>query len=602
MPRRRPRVRGNRPERTPPPAAVRVGREPVGLPRGLGLQICGCAALGAAGAAIGTLRVLGELVWHLPGERAALTFLVVSGAAGVWLGLWLPRRTLRRWVAQGGAPAAAPRASQRSLPPRVPVELDFAASVVGSLAVATAVLWGLLCLGATFAEEWRAWLAARFLFAPDVKRAWVLGPAALLISAAALAGTLLLGGLHGWQRLVPAGAPAGTLFWAALGAGVIGGGVLGGHAPATPLRDVLAVVLPLAGGVIAVGRRLPGHGTPEPEDERRPFNAALARSLAAPLAAAGALGLLLPQALPTGAMDTGALGRSLVLLGVGTLTGLVVFVGPRAGGLTPWLPLAGAGVVAVCGAWRGPTADALRWAAVGAVLAVVYRRAAQQTLAEVRRSQTALTTLATVGVLGIVLGLVLAPASIRGPDTASAVLLLGAAWLHPLADSAQRPVRYLRRAALGLAVVAVVAAGRVPSGESSGREADGPPEIVGRLASAVGGERAALRLTSRESLWDADLTGPSADVVIADLSAIQELPPGNVRRLIRRWQAALRPGGALVLVGGRTDWHERWVSGEGGAPPMRVRTYRAATGEAVLVAGGTLPARLAAVLGAEARE
>ncbi len=548
---------------------------------------------------MGSVRALDELALHLPGGRAAMTLAAAAGGAGVLLGFWLPRRMLRSW--QAWTATTAPPETVQPPGSRDPVELEFASGVVGSLAVAVAVLWMLVCLGAEFAEEWRSWLADRLLLPTGLKRVLVLGPAVCLGVALTLGGALLLVGLHGWQRLATVRADQSLRFWRAiaLGAGV-GGFAAAGGLPAGVL-GVTAIVLTLAGGVLAVGRRLRGIGTPEPAAERLALSAALAGMLAAPVAAAAGLGVVLSGVCSAATPDAGPVGTALGWLAVGSLAGLALVARPRLRGMAASVPLLAAAVFAASGFWRGPAADALRAIAGGAVFAIVVRRAAERTLAEVRRSQAALAVMVSVTVAGVVVGLLVAPPTPPRALAAAGTLLVGAVWLHQRLEVSGRSAGWRVRLALAVVAVALLAPELMRSATTTGVPS-GSAGVMGRLVAAAGGDRLVLVLASPETLRDADLGGPRADVVIADMSGIGATARSAVSRLMRRLSAALRPGGVLVLVGRPAELPGLPAAGDPASPMARIRLYQTGAGEEVLVAGAALPARLAAVLEGEARD
>ncbi len=514
MPLPTPRASGSR---GAPPAAGPIS------PRRAAWPVYGCAALCAWGASAGLLCVCGEADAQLPSARHALRVVGVPLAAGVILGLWLPRRVIRRHL-EGGTAGTASQDTERE-PPADPdargqaargVEYDFAAALTGALVFVLGLAWVLVAVLAATLEDYRGVLTHRFVLGPGLTRVALLAPLHGALLALGMIGATALVALHGWHRLVTQPVTGIARLWLVMLVAVGFGAVV--LAGATP-RVTLCLAAPLAtflAGIVAVGRRPVGAASPRIEPDLRMSPARLWRPLLAVGASAALAGAVLVAATPvtgaTAGAGPGVLAALCGALAIGVVLACAALrMSSRAAELAPVCFL----FAAVACLWpESATRDGAfldagwRVGLAGMATAACVVFAGRSVAIQLGRTQRALAWVGAVVAAGSGLGFAVAP---------------GRVGTTPEPTAGRNDALVVGRTLL----------------ETSGLSSV-------RVSLARAGPRASM-----PSAWDLDLGGNRWDVVILtrDQPPDQALPRSadDARRLLRRCEAALRPGGRLVV-------------------------------------------------------
>jgi len=514
------------------------------------------------------LCVLGEADAQLPSARHALRVVGVPLAAGVILGLWLPRRVIRRHL-EGGSAATASQDTEREPPAdrgargraAKGVEYDFAAAFTGAVVFVLGLAWVLVAVLAATLEDYRGVLTHRFVLGPGLTRVALLAPLHVTLLALGMIGATALVALHGWHRLVTQPATGIARLWLVmLVAAGFGAAVLTGATP----RTTVCLAAPLAtflAGIVAVGRRPVGAAPTQTEPDVRMSPARLWRPLLAVGVSAALAAAVLVAATPVTGATAGAGPRGLATLCGALAVGVLLAcaaqrMSSRAAGLAPVCFL----LAAVACLWPesathdGGFLDAgWRVGLAGMATAACVVFAGRSASIQLGRTQRALAWVGAVVAAGSGLAFAVAPGQ---------------------AGTTSRPMT-----SRGDAVVV----GRTLL-ETSGLSSV-------RVLLARGGPRAEM-----PSAWDLDLGGNRWDVVIlsGDQPPGQALPRSadDARRLLRRCETALRPGGRLVIELPADELvHAALATHESGAYVLRIVGREARY--AALILGPDVPAWLA---------
>ncbi|MFH1746094.1 MAG: hypothetical protein ABIG44_03505 [Planctomycetota bacterium] len=211
-----------------------------------------CTGLCSLGATIGLTLVLHELNLHSRHIIQTLAGVGVLVCLGLMLGLWIPRRLIRQQF---------PAHSDMDHPSGV--ELEFAASLTGSLLMLCGVCWLLLAGVALGLESYRAFLVEHFVHPAWLAYVLVQLPicVGLVVAAAVSSATLTAG--RGWYRLSAPPRIRAAIFWSiVLVAAALGGLTAAVVAKPAALAVMAALPIFVAGGV-AVYRPPRGVGTVE---------------------------------------------------------------------------------------------------------------------------------------------------------------------------------------------------------------------------------------------------------------------------------------------------------------------------------------------------
>ncbi|MCH8805102.1 MAG: hypothetical protein IH986_03330, partial [Planctomycetes bacterium] len=222
-------------------------------------QVYGCAGLCAFGGALGATWMSSELVFH--GASAARVMGVAGSAvcAGVLIALWMVRR-----LSRGSAPAAAGRGPRAAFSPvgRGSViaagetgELEFAASLTGSLILAFGLVWLALVGGTVMMEPYRELLVRNFVLAPWPKTMLLWLPTVLGLATAGAAATTATLALQGWHRLVTGRRSSVTQLWLVMLLGSAAGGAVAAMGSRPAVLVIAALAALFLAGVLAVFRK-----------------------------------------------------------------------------------------------------------------------------------------------------------------------------------------------------------------------------------------------------------------------------------------------------------------------------------------------------------
>ncbi|MFQ5805369.1 MAG: hypothetical protein ACE5I3_02835 [Phycisphaerae bacterium] len=536
-------------------------------------QVFACATLCALGTTLGLITVLGEIGYHVTSPTRGWACMTAALCAGITLGLWIPRRIIRRRLQHdAGDPHDTPRPDPAG---GGGLELEFAASLSGALIVMFALMWVVLCGGALLMEEYRAFLAQRFLYPIQLKRLCLSLPAYAGFVFAGATGTTLLVALHGWHRLVTQPNTNVARLWMSMLFGALAAGLL---AYRILSAAILAWVAPLAifvAGMIAVLRRSDAVGVPTPPPtQRAPARDELLSLLAAGLAAATS-GTALSLATPHTWISSQSLAVGLVVLAGAALAGLLaarLLSRPRFSvDLGPLLLLLAA--VALSLPYQQILAASVnsalvRLATVTGCAAACIVLAGRRVSRTSRSVQSALSWVG--GFVAAGFGLALACLAVSGqrwnPSTPALVVSLvvtaGAGLVLILDSRAKTAMRIAGLVCIGLWLAAVPSAARALAQASRAPKAALPIPVPGplvetarRLVTADTFRTARVRplppSAAAAATWQFDLAGPALDLVI--LERVPGAGDGLVsdaelgRRLLRRATTRLARGGRLLI-------------------------------------------------------
>ncbi|MGD8454152.1 MAG: hypothetical protein PVJ57_20250 [Phycisphaerae bacterium] len=540
------------------------------MPVATGLwQVGGCAGLCGFGVTLGLIVVLDELGYHVarPGHVAALAATALG--AGVVLGFWLPRVVIRRRLpALADAPASVAEGG---------VAPEFAASLVGGVVLAGALLWTVLCGMAWGMESYRAFLTRHFVLPASTARAVLLLPLSVGLAFAGASAATTLTALRGWLRVRAPMPHAHALLWAIMLAAMTLAGTV---AFAWPQRNGLTLVALLASfsaAIFAVGRlrRRGGAASPRPSsrpaadiapaEQEQPYDntsaagVAVVSACSAGLALAGVLTGELPEATQLGRMIAVAAGGALIglLLGrwvlrwKGLASALLVVLFGTGGAWALMLAVHGGGLLRLSAATICAAAGLVL---VGARLRDVYG-STQRALA-----YTGSVTAAIGGAAALAAGVWPARLGVNA-STVLVVLLATAAAGLVLAN--QRTGR--RRWSVGGAVVLGIwlvllvgvygsAPGAAPTGTPPTSKVFPLVQWIGNRPGSPIGRICAARFPAagcEASAWDVDLGGPRWALLTitptADGTVDADLSRRLGRRVVQRCTRALARGGHLLL-------------------------------------------------------
>lgn len=544
------------------------------------LQVYGCAGLCAFGGALGATWMSSELVFH--GASAARVMGVAGSAvcAGVLIALWMVRR-----LSRGSAPAAAGRGPRAAFSPvgRGSViaagetgELEFAASLTGSLILAFGLVWLALVGGTVMMEPYRELLVRNFVLAPWPKTMLLWLPAVLGLATAGVAATTATLSLQGWHRLLTGRRSSVTNLWLImlLGSAAAGAVAVMGSRPAVLVIAALAALF--LAGVLAVFRKpvevqvfeSAGHASADDSTRGVPFLLALAAAFGA-----GAAWLM---SLPSGLATAEVFGARCGLLTLAMAGGLLAAhslrrVRSNVAGLLGLFLVALGFVLPYDYLLSAPGGAATaRLVVAGFCAAACITFVARRVGKRAGSVQYALARVGAAVALGLVLAFGLVSGARGGPlglalPALAALATTGVAGVVAVMDrQLQIPLRLAAMGAVGLWLVVIPLA---PAG-ADGAPGDGQlPTLAngtcslcedpndwtrsGTLRTAhvhIGG-----RLEPRRDgdIWSIDLGGPRWDVIVIhrpdDDASAAERGRAASRRALGRCASALLRGGRLVI-------------------------------------------------------
>lgn len=537
------------------------------------LRLFACAALCAGGATLGLIAVLREMSYHALPPARGLTDTTAALCAGIVLGLWIPRRIIRRRLKHAehgaGRSLSTDPASQRG------VGVEFAALLAAALIIAFGVTWTVLCGVAVFMEDYRAFLAQRFLHPAWLTRLLLALPVQAGLVIVGATGTTLLVALHGWYRLAAQPIMKIVRLWVSILLGALAAGLLAGSGVSFTVLAWLAPLVTFIASPIAVSYRAETLTAPPAHPSQQPaIRTELLPLLTAGLAAAAAATALL-LTIPRGGVMPVGLGTGVAVLagaaGVGLLAARTVSRLRFSADLgTLALLLAAVALLFPYGQFLATSANVVlaRLAAAtccsAACIVLVGRRVSRAN----RDVQRALSWVGRFVAGGF--GLVMVLASIGAASWNPAVVALigalvttaGAGLLLILDSRAKVTIRAAGLIGVGLWL------GMVPSATNLMAEPVHAPESNEQYVASRPSTEAARRLVfagqfqvgSVQPLrspargvapWHSDLTGPMLDVVVLQsLSRPADDPAPDIelgRRLLRRLTTRLAPNGRLMI-------------------------------------------------------
>jgi hypothetical protein len=536
-------------------------------------DVLACAALCAAGAALGVLTVLREMRYHALSPARCPTDALAALCVGVILGLWIPRRVIRQRLARG--PVDAGHTSPGDLTEPHPLRLEFAASLTGALVLALALACVVLCAGAMWTEEYRAFLVGRFAYPPWLTRLLLLGPAWAGLVVTGAVGITLLVALNGWYRLVTQPHTRIARLWASTLFGTLAAGVLATQISSRAALAGLAPLIVFLAGVVAVLRRSDAVGMSTTTTTRHwPTRDELLLLLTAGLTAALVAGALV-LALPPEGIASGQL----------TL-GVVALAGAAAGGLmvgrlisrlrlntevAPLLLLAAS--IALLSPYQQLSVASVQVALVRLVLVTGCAAACivliGQRVEQTRHSiQCSLSWVGRAVAIGLGVTLLLLPiGTARWNPSAGALFVsliatIGAGLTLMLSQRVRPATRVIGVTCVILWLVGMPVARRALARTSS------PPAPAAPSAPAHPLATAARQLLTADSfqtayvrplpptamgatVWQFDLSGPALDLIVLEsVSAADQQPCAGEEwegRLLKRLSSRLAQGGRLLV-------------------------------------------------------
>ncbi|MBU0641035.1 MAG: hypothetical protein KKB50_19400 [Planctomycetes bacterium] len=528
------------------------------------------------GSVLMVLQLIGELRFHAASTAAALGYAGGLLCLGAIAGLWLPRRVIQRRAARHlhqYDPSASTATDAASVNGK---DLEFAAALVGVLALALAMVWLLLSGYSAALEDFRAGLVDRFVHPAALTLALLWGPAAVGLLLAGIGSATVLIALHGWQRLA-AGArrPAAQLWLTALASAALAG-MFASYGPGRGLPTIVALLAVFVAGILAVFRRPTGTIANRPAPLAEPEAAIDVIALLAAAVAAFSAGVAVLLALPSGLPSARDVGLSAACVAAAATAGLLLAHLPphgRTGRATSpaallllaagWmLPIHTSGLAA----WPTP----LRSALVVCCATLGVASAGRHLTADSHSMQQVLAGLGRAVATGLAAALLTGPLWINQDGSsasavAAALLATAVAGLTFIADRRLRPVTRiggltLVSAALILVLLSVTTAGQPATPHTRDRVPPPPPAVLkagrtlltaGQLQTRIVPTVAKPGLGNRWVPWQIDLAGRHWDVVIfacpSDASADAPLQSDTARRVLRRCQAALLRKGRLII-------------------------------------------------------
>lgn len=553
--------------------------EHTAAPSVVACQIYGCTMLCGFAMAVGLLRVIGELDYHLHSARDAVGLVAVSVCLGIVLGLWLPRRIIRARLAHRSDTSVRTPATRHgtaateSAPPAFGFEL--AASLTGVLALALGALWALEIGLVEATESCRSLLTQRLMLPPGVTVTVLTMPACLGAVLLGAVATTTFVALHGWRRLAR-GLPSAWLgIWvAAVLAVALGAGfaAIGLH---THVRDVVTLLAVFAAGMLAVWRKPTGGAPTKSNADRATDVHALPPALLMAGVASLAIGVAFAASVPGEAALTHDAAVSMVVWALAVLVGafisrVVLWATPSAAYAIALLLLVTAVMwvlpyptLAFCGGAENLCRLALVACAATGCGILASDRASRSLGGE----QRAIAWVGVIVAIGYAAGFGFGPVWLRvhGTHHVAVVLTLVMTAIAGLvlvfARSAPRTLRVGGLALVGVWLTIVLAGTGKPGATVANAGNDrsqraGITRQVGRSLLETPGLRtvhahASCGANGGLTAWNVDLTGPCWDVVVIDVAADRD---GTTRatsehwaRIVRRCTDALLPGGRLVV-------------------------------------------------------
>ncbi len=524
------------------------------------------------GATLGLIALLSEMRYHVSSATRGPAYGSAVLCAGIVLGLWIPRRFIRRRLERG---ASDPHEALRPDPANSGVRVEFAALLSGALIVSFALTWVLLCGGAMAMEEYRAFLARRFLHPLQLRHLLLSLPVYAGLVLAGTVGTTLLVALHGWYRLLTQPHTNLARLWTSMLVGALAAGLLAYQVGSLTTLAWLAPLAVFLAAIVAVFRRWDAVGIPSAPAAQLALTRDELMSLLAAALAAATTGTALFLASPPAWVSTQDLVLGVTVLAGAACAGLLAARAfSRLRFSVDWGPIALLlGTAALLLPYQQVLAASVntayvRLAAVtccaAACVVLVGRRISQSG----RSVQHALSRIGGFVAAGFGLTLALLPASAArwNPATPAMIVALaataGAGLLLVLDGRLKAATRVAGLICVGLWLSGMPSAGRALS-EALRTPAptlrpSAPRPLVDaarRLIAAQPLRTARLRplppSAGDATIWQFDLAGPALDVAILEGTSDAESWPACDtdlgRRVLKRMTTRLAAGGRLLI-------------------------------------------------------